>query len=303
MKKVIVTGGAGFIGSHIVDALVATGKYEVHIIDNLSGGRKENLNPKAFFHELDMREKDKLVPIFMGAHCVFHTAAIPSVQYSIEYPLETEDINVNGTISVLIAMKEANAKRIVYSASGGAAYGDQEKFPADEAMLPRPKSPYGLQKYVGEHLCRLWHEIHGLEAISLRYFNIYGPRQSDRGAYASVIPIFLKMRKKGEEMTITGDGKVTRDFVHVSDVVRANILAMENQTLGKGEVINIGGGKEQSVLEIAEMIGGPYKFIASRIEPQRSLADITLAKSLLGWEPKVSFKEGIMQLKKLSGIE
>src|SRR3989344_2972628 len=299
-KKIVVTGGAGFVGSHLADALVEKG-YEVHIVD-ISSSKKENINPKATFHEVDVRDKEKLITILKNADCVFHCAALPSVQYSIEHPVETNDINVNGTMSVLMAAKEAGAKKIVYSASGGAAYGDQAKFPADETMLPRPKSPYGLQKYIGEHLCRLWSEIHNLPAVSLRYFNVYGPRQSDVGAYASVIPIFLRQRKAGEEMTITGDGSVTRDFVHVKDVVRANILAMENEKLGKGEVINIGAGKETTVLEIAQIIGGPYKFIAPRIEPKRSLADISLAKKLLGWEPKVDFKKGIEELKKLAGL-
>lgn len=293
--KFVVTGGAGFIGSHLVDALVLAG-HEVHIIDDLSGGKKENVNPKAVFHEADIRNLEQIKPLFKNIDGVFHLAAYPSVQYSIENPVETNDINVNGTMNVLMTSKEAGVKKIVYSASGGAVYGNQEKFPADEMSLPRPKSPYGLQKYIGEHLCRLWSEIHNLPAVSLRYFNVYGPRQSDFGAYASVIPIFLKQRREGKEMTITGDGLQTRDYIHVRDVVSANILAMENENLFKGEVINIGGGKERTVLEIAEAIGGPYKFIPARIEPRRSLSDITLAKKLLGWEPKEDFLKGIEEL-------
>lgn len=298
--KVVVTGGAGFIGSTLTDSLMEKG-YDVHIVD-IASCKKENINPKAVFHEVDSRDREKLIPIFRDADCIFHCAAYPSVQYSIEHPIETNDINVNSTINVLMAAKEAGSKKVVYSASA-AVYGDQKIFPAVENMLPQPKSPYGLQKYIGEHLCRLWTEIQGVPTVSLRYFNVFGPRQSNVGAYASVIPIFIRQRKNGEEMTITGDGSVTRDFVHVKDIVRANILAMENQNVGKGESINIGGGKEITVLQVAKAIGGPYKFIAPRIEPKRSLADITLAKNLLGWEPKEDFEKGIIELKKLAGIE
>ncbi len=296
--KYIVTGGAGFIGSNLVDALILAGQ-EVHIIDNLSGGKKENLNTKAIFHEADIRNLEEIKALFNGMDGVFHLAAYPSVQYSIEHPVETNEINVNGTMNVLLASKEAGVKKIVYSASGGSVYGDQEKFPVDETMLPRPKSPYGLQKYIGEHLCRLWSEIHALPTVSLRYFNVYGPRQSDKGAYASVIPIFLRQRKNGEELTITGDGLQTRDYVHVRDVVRANILAMENGKFVKGETINIAGGVPRSVLEIAKMVGGSHKFIPARIEPRRSLADISLAKKLLGWTPSENFEKGVEELKKL----
>ena len=297
MKKVIVTGGAGFIGSNLVDALVEVG-YEVHVIDNLSAGKREDVNPKAIFHSADVRNLEEIKPIFNNIDGVFHLAAIPEVQYSIEHPIETQEVNVNGTTNVLIAATEAKVKRIVYSASGGSVYGDQKKFPADESMLPMPKSPYGLQKYIGEHLCRLWSEIHGIEAVSLRYFNVYGPRARDNGAYALVISLFLKAKREGGPMKITGDGMQTRDFVHVRDIVRANILAMESDRVGKGEVINIGSGVEHSVLEIAKMIGGEYEFIAPRIEPKRSLADITRAKFILGWEPKEDFWKGIEELKK-----
>ena len=296
MKKVIVTGGAGFIGSNLVDALVEA-NYEVHVIDNLSAGKKENVNPKAIFHQADVRNLEEIKPLFKNIDGVFHLAAIPEVQYSIEHPIETAEVNVNGTTNVLIAASEAKVKRIVYSASGGSVYGDQKKFPADESMLPIPKSPYALQKYMGEHLCRLWNEIHGMEAVSLRYFNVYGPRARDNGAYALVISLFLKMKREGKVMKITGDGSQTRDFVHVRDVVRANILAMESDRVGKGEVVNIGSGVERSVLEIAKLLGGEYEFIPARIEPKRSLADITRAKFLLNWEPQENFEKAIEELK------
>lgn len=295
MSKIIVTGGAGFIGSNIVDALVEEG-HEVHVIDNLDGGKQENVNQKAIFHMADIRNLEEIKPIFKGIDGVFHLAAMPRVQYSIDFPIKSAEVNITGTQNVLLAAKEGGVKRIVYSASS-AAYGDQVTMPLVENMLPSPKSPYGLQKYVGEHLMRLWSEIYGIETVSLRYFNVYGPRQSDEGAYALVIARFLKQKRDGQKMTITGDGLQTRDFTHVRDVVRANIFASKSEKVGKGEVINIGGGNQHSVLEIAQMIGGEYEFIPARIEPRNTLADTTRAKKLLGWEPCEDFEKGIEELK------
>lgn len=295
MRKYIVTGGAGFIGSNLVDALIAQGD-EVHVIDNLSGGFESNVNPKAVLHKMDIRNLEDIKPIFSGIDGVFHLAALPRVQYSIEHPVETNEVNINGTQNILIAAQLAGVKRVVYSASSS-AYGDQATMPLVETILPAPMSPYGMQKYVGEHICRIWSVIHGVETVSLRYFNVYGPRQSSEGAYALVIARFLKQKKEGQKMTITGDGLQTRDFTHVRDVVRANILAMESQNVGRGEVMNIGGGQEHSVLEIAEMIGGEYEFIAPRIEPRHTLADTTRAKNLIGWEPKEDFVKGVEELK------
>ncbi len=295
MKKYIVTGGAGFIGSNLVDALIERGD-EVHVIDNLSGGFESNVNPKATLHKVDIRNLEEIKPLFTGIDGVFHFAALPRVQYSIEHPVETNEVNINGTQNILIASQLAGVKRVVYSASSS-AYGDQATMPLVETMLPRPLSPYGMQKYVGEHICRIWSVIHGIETVSLRYFNVYGPRQSSEGAYALVIARFLKQKKDGQKMTITGDGLQTRDFTHVRDVVRANILAMESDKVGKGEVMNIGGGEQHSVLEIAQMIGGEYEFIAPRIEPRHTLADTTLAKTLIGWEPKEDFVKGVEELK------
>ena len=296
MKKYVVTGGAGFIGSNLTDMLIEAG-HEVHVLDNLSGGKKENVNPKAIFHLADITKPEEIGHIFKGMDGVFHLAALPRVQYSIEFPIETNEVNINGTMNVLLAAKEAGVKRVVYSASS-AAYGDQDRLPLEESMLPKPKSPYGLQKYVGEHFMRLWSEIYGLETVSLRYFNVYGPRQSDEGAYALVVAKFLKLKKEKKPFTITGDGLQTRDFVHVRDVARANILAMESDMVGKGEYMNIGGGKKYSVLEIAKIIGGEYEFVPARIEPRETLADTKRAEFLLGWKPMENFEEGIEELKK-----
>jgi len=299
-KRYIVTGGAGFIGSHIVDALVARGD-EVRVIDNLSGGKRERVNPKAIFHEKDIRDFDAVAPLFVNADVVFHCAALPRVQPSIIDPRTTHDVNVTGTLNVLVAARDAKIKRVVYSASSS-AYGDQAVMPLQEEMVAHPMSPYGLQKYIGELQCRLFSEIYGTETLSLRYFNVYGPRASSDGAYALVISRFLDQRSRGEPLTIVPPGTASRDFTHVRDAVRANLLAAGSSKVGKGEVINIGGGHDHSVLEVAALIGGPTVFIEPRLEPKRTLADTRKAKELLGWEPTVDFKEGIEELKKMYGI-
>lgn len=292
-KKVIVTGGAGFIGSHLGDLLIEKG-YEVHVIDNMSGGKKERLNKAAILHELDIRNLADIAPIFKGAEYVFHLAALPRVQYSIEHPAETNEVNVGGTLNVFIAAKDAGVKKLVYSASSS-AYGDQPIMPLTEDMKAAPKSPYGLQKYIGEMYARVFNEVYGLPTVSLRYFNVYGPRFDAEGAYALVIGRFLKQKKEGKPMTITGDGTQTRDFTHVRDVIRANLLAAESNVSG-GEVINIGAGKNQSINTIAKLIGGEVEYVPARLEPKNTLADNSKAKKLLGWVPEVSIEEGIKEL-------
>ena len=295
--KVIVTGGAGFIGSNLVDELIKQ-SFEVHTIDNLATGKKENINPKAKFHKADIRDLEKIKPIFTGAKFVFHLAAMPRVQVSIENPNLTNEVNVNGALNVLIAAGDAKVKRVIYSASSS-AYGNQNVFPLKESFPARPLSPYGLQKYIGELYCALFSEIYKLETVSLRYFNVYGARLGTTGSYPLVIGKFLTQRKAGEPLTITGDGKQSRDFTHVYDVVKANLLASQSSRVGHGEVINIGGGHDYSVNQVAKLIGGAVKFIEPRIEPRRTLADISLAKKLLGWQPTIQLEEGIKELKKI----
>ena len=297
--KIIVTGGAGFIGSNLVDALVERG-LEVHVVDNLSNGKREYVEKRVTLHVIDVTNLDSIKPVFAGAEYVFHLAALPRVQFSIEHPAETSKVNVEGTLNVLIAAHEAGVKRLIYSASSS-AYGDQEKMPLTEDMPVMPKSPYGLQKYIGELHCRLWSEVYKLPTVSLRYFNVYGSRNNPEGAYALVIGKFLNQRANGQPMTITGDGEQTRDFTYIKDVVRANILAMESSNVGKGEVINIGAGRNQSVNKIAQLIGGPVTYTPVRLEPRHTLADTTLAKKLLGWKPEVSIEEGIAELKSMQG--
>ncbi|MES2416418.1 MAG: NAD-dependent epimerase/dehydratase family protein [Patescibacteria group bacterium] len=296
MEKIIVTGGAGFIGSHIVDALVELG-YEVHIIDNLSAGKMENINAKAIFHNVDIRDKEKLIEIFKDMKYVFHEAAMPQVQYSIENPIETHDINVTGLLNVLEASRLSGVKRVIFAASS-AAYGNQDTLPLVETMNAMPLSPYGAHKYIGEVYCKLWADLYGIETVSLRYFNVYGPRQSVDGAYPCVVAKFVDLYKQGKPLTITGDGNQTRSFIHVTDIARANIMAMKIENVGRGEVINIGTDETYSINKIAELIGGEVVYIEKRIEPYATEASILKAKELLDWSPKITLEEGILDLKK-----
>ncbi len=300
-KKMVVTGGAGFIGSHIVDALVARGD-EVHVIDNFAGGKyPERFNAKATYHEIDIRSTDEVQKILEGADTVFHTAALPRVPYSIEHPVETTEVNITGTASVFTAAARAKVRRVVYSGSGS-AYGVQTTMPLIETMPANPVNPYGLQKYVGELIARTWATTYGIETVSLRYFNIYGSRIDPKGPYALAVGAFLLARKEGRPLTIFGDGTITRDYTHVRDCVHANLLAAESSTVGKGEVINIGAGRNVTIQHLAELIGGEIKYAPPRIEAHDSKADNRKAKELLGWEPAVSLEEGIAELKKEYGI-
>lgn len=292
--KVIVTGGAGFIGSHLVERLVADG-YDVHVIDNLISGKREHVHQDATFYKIDICDKEALTMIFQNVDTVFHLAALPSVQYSVEYPSESAQVNTLGTINVFDVARRAGARRIVFSSSS-AVYGDQNSLPIHEAMIPHPASPYGLQKLEGELYARLFHELYGIEIVCLRYFNVFGPRQNPAGAYASVIPKFIAQKERGESLSIVGDGTQTRDFVHVRDIVDANISASKSDKVGAGEYINIGSGTRYSVLEIAGFVSGPVVHIAPRVEMKDTLADITLAKKLLNWYPQVDFQNGIKEL-------
>lgn len=299
--KCLITGGAGFIGSNLVDALISRGN-EVIVIDNLALGKRENVHSGAIFHELDITDFDSIKDIFADVDYVFHMAAMPRIQYSIDNPFHSHEVNVKGTLNVLIAAKEAGVRRLVYSASSS-AYGPQEILPWVETMQTNPISPYGLQKYMGEIYCRLFSQIHGLQTVSLRYFNVYGPRQSDKGAYAPVMATFFKQILNGEELTVLGDGEQTRDYTHVADVVRANILAANSQRVGKGEVINIGRGHNRSINEVVEMMGGPKKYLPPRHEVKHSLADNRKAKELLNWEPVMNLEDWIIERKRELGLE
>jgi UDP-glucose 4-epimerase len=299
--KVIVTGGAGFIGSHLTDALIEHG-YGVHVIDNLSGGKKENINAGAIFHEVDICDYDVIEPIIDGATYVFHLAALPRVQYSIDCPAETNEVNVGGTVNVLKAAENGGVKRLIYSASSS-CYGDTNTMPTPETASVNPKSPYGLQKYFSEQYVIMWYALYGLSTISLRYFNVFGSRQDPNGAYAQVVSKFIQQKKEGKALTITGDGNQTRDFVHVSDVARLNIMAAECEKDISGAFFNVGGGCNFSVNTIADMIGGEKTYIPARIESRNTLADISKVRNMLGWEPTVSFEDGVLELKKEAEIK
>ena len=300
--KVIVTGGAGFIGSHLVDALIERG-FDVIVIDNLSTGKKENLNPKAEFCELDIRNLEDIKPVFNGVDYVFHLAARPRVPYSVEFPHEAHANNAVGTLHVLIAARDAGVKKVIFSSSSS-VYGDQDKLPLHEKMIPTPKSPYAFQKFIGEQYCRLFYELYGLPSVCLRYFNVYGPRISFDGSYILVIGKFLQQRLNNESLTIEGDGEQTRDFTYVKDVIMANILAAESNNVGRAETINIGAGNNHSVNKIADLIGGEIINLPLRQGDMRhTLADIAKAKELLGWEPTIHIEEGIAEIKKWLGLD
>jgi UDP-glucose 4-epimerase len=298
--KILVTGGAGFIGSSIVDALVK--EHEVVVLDNLSTGKKSYVNKKSRFFNADIRDFSKIKNLFHDVDYVFHTAAQARIQRSIKNPLETFENNTTGTLNVLLASRDAKVKKVIYSASSS-AYGEQEKMPLRENIETKPKNPYALSKVIGEQLCGLFSELYGLKTVSLRYFNVYGPRQFDEGAYATVVGIFLKQKLGNKPLTLVGDGTQKRDFSYISDVVSANLLAM-NSKIGNGEIINVGTGRNYSINEIAEMILGMHigeairRKLATYIPPRpaevsETLADTSKARKLLGWQPSIGLKEGL----------
>ena len=302
--KYVVVGGAGFIGSHIVDKLVEQ-NHEVVIIDNLSTGKMENVNPKASVEYIDIsnvNECPNMVEIMSGADALFLLAAKARVQPSIENPVEYEINNTIGTLNVLKCASDAGVRRVVYSASSS-AYGNTEKLPSVESDPINPMSPYGAQKYYGEVMCKMFSEVYGLETVSLRYFNIYGERQNVGGAYAMVIGIFADQKLRGEVMTINGDGEQRRDFTYVGDVVNANILASQSENVGNGEVINIGNGDNRSINDIADMIGGERIHREPVIEPKETLADNSLAEKLLGWKPTQNIEDWVPGYKKELGLD
>ena len=290
-RLALVTGGAGFIGSHLADALIEQG-LRVRVLDNFVAGPRENVNPKAEVIVADVREIDSIRPAFAGVDCVFHMAALPRVMLSIEKPVETHLTNVVGTLNALIAARDAGVRRFIYSGSSS-VYGDQPTLPLRESMTPNPLNPYALQKLAGEQYTRMFHRLFGIEALTLRYFNVYGPRMASEGAYVTVISAFLAARKRGEPLAIHGDGEQTRDFTHVSDIVAANVLAMDS-SVADGRAINVGAGRNISVSRIAELIGGPRIQTEPRAGDMRNtLADTTEASRMLGWRPRVSVEDGV----------
>ena len=301
MQKAVVTGGAGFIGSNLVDKLIKQ-NVEVIVIDDLSTGFEKNVNPKATLHKLDIsRHKTQIEKLMAGVDVVFHLAALARVQPSIEDPQTFNKVNIEGTLNVLFAAYKAGVKRVVYSASSS-AYGDAKKFPTPEEYPTNPLSPYGLQKYVGEQYCKMFSEVYGLDTVSLRYFNVYGERMNLEGAYCLVLGIFAKQMLEGKPLTINNDGEQRRDFTYVGDVVNANILAATRLKPFNGDVFNIGNGKNYSVNEVADMLGGEKTYGNKVLEPFQTLADNSKALLLLDWDPKGDLPTWINNYKKELGI-
>jgi UDP-glucose 4-epimerase len=282
--RYIVTGGLGFIGSHVTDLLIDEG-HDVYIVDNLSTGKFQNINPKAHFIQGDIRDKD----IFEGigkVDTVFHLAALARIQPSIQDPVSANDVNVNGTLNILEYCRKYGVK-IVFSGSSSIYSG--ENLPITEESEKYPKSPYSLQKHICEQYIRLYGELYGLKYTILRYFNVYGERQILEGAYAAVVGIFLNQKSEGKALTITNDGEQRRDMTYVRDVAKANVMA----TNWPSSEYNIGTGKNYSMNELADMIGGNIEYIGERAgEARQTLADNSKAR-FEGWEPTVDISDWI----------
>jgi nucleoside-diphosphate-sugar epimerase len=299
-RLALVTGGAGFIGSHLVSALIERG-LRVRVIDNLTTGHLSQVDPRAELIEADIRNLESIKPAFDGVDCVFHVAAMPRVPLSIERPVETHMVNVVGTLNVLIAARDARVRRVVYSGSSS-VYGDQPRLPLREDMPPNPLNPYALQKLTGERYARLFHRLFSMQTLTLRYFNVFGPRMAHEGAYVTVISMFLRARREGKPLTIHGDGEQTRDFTHVRDVVRANVMAMDCPT-ADGRAVNVGHGRNISINRVAELIGGPtVNFPPRPGDAPHTLADNAEAQRTLGWRPEVRFEDGLADLIRLHGL-
>lgn len=298
--KTLVTGGAGFIGSHLVDRLLSEG-HSVIVLDNFSNGRQQNLgqhqgNKNLSVRAVDVTEFSQIEPFFKDVNWVFHLAALADIVPSIKNPMAYFNSNVAGTVAVLESARIHRVQRLVYAASSS-CYGIPDIYPTPETALIRPQYPYALTKNLGEQLVMHWCQIYGLEAISLRFFNVYGPRSRTSGTYGAVFGVFLAQKLKNKPFTVVGDGTQTRDFTFVSDVVDACISAAQSKI--KNEIFNVGSGKPASVNRLVELLGGEVIYIPKRPgEPDCTQADISKIKKALGWQPKISFEEGVKVLLK-----
>jgi UDP-glucose 4-epimerase len=293
--KSVVTGGCGFIGSHMVDLLLSEG-HEVVVIDNFSSGRVENLahhkgSPALRVVHEDVCETKRITPEFAGAQWVFHFAALGDIVPSIERPEAYIRTNVMGTLGVLEAARAAGAQRFVYSASSS-CYGIPDIYPTPESAPIRPEYPYALSKYLGEQMALHWGKVYRLPVVSLRYFNVYGPRSRTSGAYGAVFGVFLAQKLRGHPFSVVGDGTQTRDFVFVTDVVRAILLAAQSNCVN--EVFNVGRGVPRSINYLVKLLGGDVVHVPKRPgEPDCTHADITKIRRVLNWTPTVSFEAGV----------
>ncbi len=299
-RRVLVTGGAGFIGSHLVRRLVEEGD-DVRVLDDLSTGKRENLLEVADSVELvegDLRDPSALGRAVAGCECVFHEAALPSVPRSIVDPITSHEVNATGTLLVLEAARQAGVRRLVYAASSS-AYGETETLPKSEDLPTSPLSPYGVSKLAGELYARVYAVVHGMETVSLRYFNVFGPRQDPDSPYAAVIPLFIARLSNGERPKIYGDGEQSRDFTYVENVVEANLLASKAAGLG-GVTVNVACGAQTTLNELAgllgEILGGDATPEYSPPRPgdiRHSYADISTARRILGYRPRVDLRDGL----------
>ena len=299
----LVTGGAGFIGSHIASALSAGGA-RVRILDDLSTGHRENLDEiggDIDFTQGSVADEDLLNKVLEGVELVFHEAAIPSVPRSVEAPRQTHIASVDGTFSLLVAARDRGVRRVVYAASSS-AYGDQPTLPKTEQMLPDPLSPYAVAKLVGEYYCQVFTRVYGLETVSLRYFNVFGPRQDPGSQYSGVVSRFISALLSNERPVIYGDGEQSRDFTYIDNVVFANMQAASAEDAA-GKVINVANGERITLNQLlAELqdLTGHQDVTAEYLEPRvgdvrHSLADITIAREILGYESKVDLREGLQR--------
>ncbi len=300
MMRIVITGGAGFIGSNLAEVLALAPNNEVCVVDDLSTGKVENL-PIASgieFIKGSITDLQLMNEVLADADFVFHQAALPGVQRSIEDPAHANEVNIRGTLNVLMAARDAGVKKVIY-ASSSSVYGDTPELPKREGMTPNPLSPYAVTKLVGEYYCKVFNDVYGLNTISLRYFNVYGPRQDPHSEYAAVIPRFVFRVLRGEPPVIYGDGQQTRDFTFVKDVVNANILAMNSDATG---VYNIASGRMISIQELATLITR-LTGRDSDLEPvfdkprkgdvRHSLADISRARAVMGYKPEYSLERGL----------
>ena len=307
--RCLVTGGAGFIGSNLVDRLIDDG-HTVIVIDDLSTGKEVNINPKAIFHKVDISESYLIrtgwyKTVMKGVDTVFHLAAKARVQPSIENPIEYHNVNVDGTLNMLKASVDAGVRRFIFSSSSS-VYGDveQEDLPTTEESELNPMSPYALHKLIGEQYCKLYSKLYGLETVCLRYFNVYGERQPLEGAYCLVMGIFAQQLLNNESLTINGTGEQKRDFTYVGDVVEANIKAGFMKMKFGGDIFNIGNGDNRSVNQLADIIGGDTTRIHRDpvIEPMETLADNGKARFVLNWDATMKIEDWIEKYKKDLGI-
>lgn len=293
--RVIVTGGAGFIGSHLVDRLLEDG-HEVIVLDNFSTGRPENLathagNKHLQVHKVEIAEPESLQPYFAGVEWVFHLAGLADIVPSIQHPFRYHRANVDGTISVLEAARLSGIRRFIYAASSS-CYGIADQMPTPETAPIRPEYPYALTKYVGEQYILHWNRVYKLPCVSLRLFNVFGPRSRTSGAYGAVFGVFLAQKLAGKPFTVVGDGAQTRDFTFVTDVADAFIKAAESQV--EETVFNVGSGGTYSVNDLVKLIGGDTVSIPKRPgEPDCTFADTGKIEKIMGWRPRVSFEQGV----------